>query len=457
MPPGRNLVIVLTHGLRSDALDDSQSWPLQTPNLRKIVDEGLRLEAMAACPADRGGMVSLLTGLHARQHGYVDQDDGQAVSPCWGWPAMLTEAGYHVAGVGCVGAVEPWLADAVRVDHVDSPSSARCAYLSAVRAKGMETAILQQRDKRKRYGPFDPDRLLMDSEDDIDGFIAAKARTMLSQMPADKPWALVVGFSGPGNDLPPPTLFEYLVDPTTLEHGFVPADLKYLDVLAELDYPRILLQRLDPAQIGRIRADYLGRVGLIDYAVGRLMTTVMGRTDSDRTWLVVASDRGQVLGEHGLVGHRSFLAGATQVPVLIAPPTPVKQKTYPQLLSTVDVAATIAALGGCDLPKASVGRSLLPVINHQPVCTQNWPGALSEYGKRLMLDTERYKVVFNTETFDSIGLYDKMTDPDEIENLVHKPVAASVLDSLRNRLGDLLLPLRAMPGAGYVNTDSVKL
>ena len=309
----------------------------------------------------------------------------------------------------------------------------------------MGPAIQQQRTKRQRYGPFDPDRLLMDAQDDVDGFIAAEAVKMLAKMPTDKPWVLIVIYSGPGNDLSPPTIYEYMVEPSLLEEGFVPPDFTRLDALAELDYPRILLQRLEPHSIGRIRADYLGRVSLIDYNIGRLMSTIENRVDNSRTWVVVSSDRGHLLGEHGLVGHRSFLGAAVDVPVIIAPPMPVRQKTHPQLISTVDVAATIAAIGGCDSPKAVIGRSLLPVATHGALEGRPWPGCISEFGRRLMLQTERYKAVFDADTTDTIGLFDQLKDPDEQSNRVADPVAASVLDSLRSRLADMLLGLRAMP------------
>ncbi len=449
----RNLLIVLGHGLRSDALDDSMSWPLSTPNCRKLMQHGIRMSATSACPADTGGMLSLLTGLHARQHGYVDQLNGHSsragtAMVSRGWPALLAREGYHVAGVGCVGAIQPWLREKVVVDPVESVQAKRCAYMTSVRAKGMDTAIRQQRDRRQKQGLFEPDRLVIDSSYDVDGFIAGRARTMLTGMPTDRPWALIVIFSGPGNDLPPPTLFEHIVSPQSLEEGFVPANLTNVDALAELDYPRVLLQRLNPQQVGRIRSDYLGRVSLIDYSIGRLMRIMGTRKDKAKTWAVLASDRGQLLGEHGLVGHRSFLTGAVEVPVIITPPGPVKQKVYPDLVGTVDVAATIAELGGCDLPKAVVGRSLLPVLAGGRLERRGWPGCVSEFGKRLMLETERYKAVFDTDRQEAIGIYDRLNDPDERDNLVNTPVGTNALDSLRGRLADFLLGIRALPGGG---------
>jgi choline-sulfatase len=307
---------------------------------------------------------------------------------------------------------------------------------------------------------------VLDPEDDIDGFISAEARRLLSRMPADKPWALIVSYSGPGNELPPPTLYSQVVDPATLEAGFMPVDFTKVDALAELDYPRVMLQRLDPRMLGRIRADYLGRVSLIDFGIGRLTSLVESRPDRNRTWMVVASDRGQLLGEHGLVGHRSFLCGAIETPLLVMPPLfgmavvadpaaePVTWHTDfgSGFVSTVDAAATIAALGACDPPKATVGRSLLPVLAGESL--QNLGagigngGLLSEFGRRLLLETERYKVIFDVESHLALGLYDLINDPDEQTNLVTSPIGQNLLDSLRWRLGDTLLGLRSLPQDG---------
>src|SRR6185369_3797584 len=53
----RNLIIILAHGLRSDAIGDSRAWPLTTPYLEKLANHGVRCVATSACPADWGGMV----------------------------------------------------------------------------------------------------------------------------------------------------------------------------------------------------------------------------------------------------------------------------------------------------------------------------------------------------------------------------------------------------------------
>jgi arylsulfatase A-like enzyme len=262
-------------------------------------------------------------------------------------------------------------------------------------------------------------------------------------MPSDKPWALIVFFSGPGNDLPAPRMYDDLADIDLLGSDFVPADFSRINNLAELDYPRVALQRLTRKKVGQIRKDYLGRVSLIDHGIGQMLKVAKRREDTHRIWSVITSDRGCLLGEQGLVGHRSFLAPALEVPVIITPPTPVRPRSADDLVSTVDIAATIAALAGCDIPEDNPGRSLLPLIAGDDL-PEAFTGLISEFAKRLLLETERYKVVFDTEHRQAMGLFDLLNDPDETQNLLNTPVSTNLLDALRWRLADTLMPLSAV-------------
>ncbi len=440
----RNLVIVLAHGLRSDAVGDSHTWPLTTPSMEALAARGMRLVATSACPSDPGGMVSLLTGLHARQHGLLRQ--GPEIDGIRGWPAAMHDEGYYTVGVGAVGGIRHHLDHAVHVHGVESKEFRSCSYLSATRTKGLTAALLQQRRQRARQGPFEPDRLLIDPADDIDGYIADQAECLLSSMPVDRSWALIVSFTGPGNDLPPPPLYSDVVNPKLLEDGFVPTDFRSIDAVAELDYPRSQLQRLDAQRLGRIRADYLGRVSLIDYAIGRFAKLIDSRDDRSRTWSIVAGDHGYLLGEQGLIGHRSFLAPALETPVIITPPTPApRQDMSSTLVSTVDVAATISDLAACDPAPHCIGRSLLCLLRDQPFTSATGGACLSECGDRVMLETERHRVIFDIHSLWPVALFDLLNDGEERENLVETPAGSNLIDSLRWRMADALMPLRSGP------------
>lgn len=452
MSEKRNLLIVLAHGLRSDALADEREWPLPTPHLVALAERGLRLVLTSASPADPGGMTSVLTGLHARQHGQLR--DQQTTTPLReGLPTWLADAGYHTVGVGEVGSFASLLDESLITEGVAvaEPAPSRCWYTAAARTRGHGPALAQQRRTRLRTGPLGPDRLMLEPDEDIDGFIAAQAGEALGRMPDDKPWAMFVVFSGPGNELPPPLYYDGLVDTADLERGFVPVDLNRIDALAEPELPRAVLQRLEAHQVARIRADYLGRVSLIDHGVGRLQEHLARRSDASRTWTVLSSDRGQLLGEQGLLGHRSFLAPAIEVPLIVTPPntpipgvSPPREKFQDGLFSVVDIAPTIAQLAGADRPPRLAGRSVLPIFNGEAVLPT--PAAnLSEFHDRLLIETERHKAVFRTTDQSCIGLYDLLNDPDETINLIEQntPTTRSLVLQMRLSLGATLLPLRA--------------
>ncbi|MBB6428818.1 sulfatase-like hydrolase/transferase [Algisphaera agarilytica] len=445
----RNLLIVLAHGLRSDALSDEREWPLPTPHLVDLAERGVRLVLSSASPADPGGMTSVLTGLHARQHGQL-RDDEQPQPLRDGLPAWLADAGYHTVGVGEVGAFASLLDESLVTEGVANPEPKpnRCWYTAAARSRGHAPALAQQRRQRLRSGPLAPDRLMLEPEEDIDGFIAAQAAEALGRMPEDKPWAMFVVFSGPGNELPPPMYYDGLVEGADLAKGFVPAKFEQLDALVEPELPRSVLQRLEPHQVARIRADYLGRVSLIDHGVGRFNEALSKRKDADRTWTVLTSDRGQLLGEHGLIGHRSFLAPSIEVPLIVTPPdapgvSPPKEKFQDGLFSVVDVAPTIAHLGGADHPESVAGRSVLPIFNAEPVLPVP-PANLSEFHDRLLVETERHKAVFRTGDRKCLGLFDLLEDPEEKVNLIHDNTATTrkLVLQMRLHLSGVLMPLR---------------
>jgi len=446
--PQRNLIVMLGHGLRDDVVGDGDAWPMCAPFLKTLADRGLRLTANSACPSDPGGELSLFTGLHARQHGALESSACPLASE--GWASSLLEAGYFLSGVGRVGPIEPWLHESVFVDDPERIESHRCSYLRAIAAEGLESKIVEQRRRRRRAGPFDPARPELSPEQDIDGFIAQEAERRLEAMPTDRPWCLVVCFSGPGNELAPPPLYERVVDPQSVRTPFVPADLRQLDAMLEPDYPRVLLQRMDVAQLARIRADYLGRVSLFDHGVGRLTTRLEHRPDRARTWTLLGADRGLMLGEHGVVGRRSFLRGAVQTPLLLAPPTPLPAKPQkPQIdgfFSTVDLASTVADLAGVDALDASPGRSLLTLLRGgEDMAVWRRP-LISEFGRRLMIETERHKAVFHTRTRKLLALYDLVDDPEETCNLVGTAHEHDLADAMRWRLADALIGLRAVSG-----------
>lgn len=446
MPPSRNLLIILAGGLRTDVFSHIGDWPVNTPHLDAIARRGLSAAAVCASPANQPAMVSCFTGLSPRQHGVTD--DTPAIRRVGGWVKQLVDAGYHTAGAGRVGLIAEHLKESCVVADVGTLDIPSCAYLTRMEHRGMFDRVQRQRQQRNRSGSLELEiaSTLM-SGDDVDGFIAQQARLILERLPRDKPWAMIVAFTGPGNDLPAPMQYLAPIDPKPLGEKFIPVDLTSMDRYAQTSQPRSMLQRLRPGRIAQIRRHYLARVMMLDHHVGILKDLIDRQGQTSKTWLAFSADHGWQFGERGLVGHRCFLNGTVYVPMWFLPPEGLEEHSLlvnQHLVTTADFAATICALGGIDAPRGCLGQSILPAMSGREVGGDT---ALSEFGDRLMLETMQHRVVFNIESGRMLSLFDLVKDPNELKDLQNDPVAMNLGDMLRWHLAQTLLPLRPIMAA----------
>ncbi len=441
----RNLVIVLTGGMRADVFGHTGVWPLLTPHLDEMMEGGLSTVSVAPSTATAPALMSLYSGLHPRQHGLLNET--HELPHVDGWAQRLHEAGYYMVGVGRVGPIRHYLDEARPVAEIGAPNDAECDYLQFVRKQGVEWRVQLQKKERERRGPFSLEEPLDEPSQDVDGYIAGLASTILQRMPTDQSWAMVVAFTGPGNDLPAPMPYLDVMETDTLDRNVMPIDFADADNLGELDYPRSLLQGLTPKDVARVRQHYLARVSLVDCGVGMLRDAIDRNGHAHRTWMLLASDHGKLLGEHGLIGHRSILAPAMYTPMLIMPPEgkrPTPDQRDPAhvpdtLVSNVDLAATICAIAQTDTPAGCVGQSLLPGLAGHEV---GHPTALCEFGHRLVFETLQHKVAFDVESLAPRALFDLVKDPAEKRNLLESLGAGNALDTLRWQLAEALMPLR---------------
>ena len=109
---------------------------------------------------------------------------------------------------------------------------------------------------------------------------------------------------------------------------------------------------------------YDGEVTHADAIVGRLLDALKARGDYERATIVVLSDHGEGLGDHGEDEHGLFLYRSTiQVPLLIK--TSSSRRAGQREATPVqhaDIAPTLLAIAGLPAPGGMTGRSLLPLL-----------------------------------------------------------------------------------------------
>jgi arylsulfatase A-like enzyme/Tfp pilus assembly protein PilF len=132
----------------------------------------------------------------------------------------------------------------------------------------------------------------------------------------------------------------------------------------------------------RFRPDlYQGEIAYVDEQIGRLRRELEGLGLLEGTVVVLTSDHGESLGEHGEPTHGVFLYQATlRVPLIIVAP-----KRWPGgrrvagLASLIDVPPTLLELAGLRVPGALDGRSLAPAVEGVAAGAR-WLPIESEFG-----------------------------------------------------------------------------
>jgi len=112
-----------------------------------------------------------------------------------------------------------------------------------------------------------------------------------------------------------------------------------------------------------LRSLYEGRVRDADDLVKELLDGLKERGILDEMIILIVGDHGQLLGEHGRVGHGSILwQEVLEVPFIVVNPHAPHIGTEDARVGVVDLTPTILDMLGMDLLSGMQGRSLMPAL-----------------------------------------------------------------------------------------------
>jgi choline-sulfatase len=217
----------------------------------------------------------------------------------------------------------------------------------------------------------------------------------------------------------------------------------------------------------RFRAHpYDGEVAYTDEQLGRFMTFLDRHGLYASSLIVLASDHGEGLGEHGEQQHGLFIYNSTvRVPLILKPPADFKpsQGSISQVVNTVDIAPTLTQF--CRFPSKDSasfqGRSLLPLLESSSpgAPRQGYSESLyprSSFGWHSLhgVETERYHYIEVPRE----ELYDLEQDPDETRNLLaQKPaLAGSLREDLRALVARYGRPAERGQAAAVVDLEKLR-
>ncbi len=193
-------------------------------------------------------------------------------------------------------------------------------------------------------------------------------------------------------------------------------------------------------------AGYLGMVKRLDEALGRLFDALYSLNMMDNTIVLFTSDHGNHFKTRNSEYKRSPHESSIRVPTAICGPGFDGGGRVQQLVSLVDLPATLLDAAGLDVPDQMVGRSIMPLLRDGDA---DWPDdvfiQISEAQVGRCIRTRRWKYAVQAPDLDGRAdsgsdhyveteLYDLLADPYELYNRIGFSSHDAVTQVMRERL-----------------------
>ena len=446
-----NIIMIVVDDLRWDEYSAVGHPFLSTPNIDRLVNEGVRFEnAYHVVPLCSPNRASILTGQYPSRHGIVDNVARDLASHQLNLFAKeLQKAGYETAHIG------KW--------HMGNDPTPRpgydywCSFPGQGRTNDPQ---LYENDSLSTVKGYITDLLT----DRAIGFISKKR---------EKPFFMYLGHKAIH-----PDAIQLNSGALDLQAGsrYIPAPRhvgKYKDVtikrgknvihdLAQVDSQSVVGQLLlkkksteTESQFGTMLDHFTSDKTIrdrsemllaVDESLGMILQKLEEMKILDNTFILFTSDNGYFYGEHGLSLERRLpYEESVKTPLLIRYPPLVKQNTrISDFVLSVDYAPTVLMLGGAPVGKQIQGQSIIPLLQGK---NDNWRKSfLMEYYSYenpmpwlidtdyKALRTERYKYIHWYKHENKNELYDLKNDPFEMMNLVNEKSMQGIKKELQEKL-----------------------
>lgn len=350
-------------------------------------------------------------------------------------PQLFRDNGYFVARIGKL--YHYGVPGQIGTDGLDDPKSWSFVVNPAGRDKAEENQVFTLTPGS--YGGT-LSWLAADGEDaeQTDGLVATAAISLLRQH-RDKPFFLAVGFYRPHTPYVAPRRYfdHYPTDGIPLPE--MSADDRARRPAAAYQSAKKEQETMSDALRRQAVQAYHASITFMDAQVGRVLAELAELGLADNTVVVMTSDHGYHMYEHGLWQKMSLFENSARVPLVIAAPwARGNGRPTRALAELVDLYPTLADLCGLDVPDYLDGVSLCPVLDDPTASvkaaafTQVRRGMFHGYSVR----TDRHRFTLWDDGAKGRQLYDMGSDPGETRNLADDPSLAATVAELERLVRD---------------------
>jgi arylsulfatase A-like enzyme len=473
MPDRPNILLIITDHQAFYAHDRPGEYDYKWPRYEQFCSQGVRFDrAYSVCPICTPARASMMTGQYPSRHGMVwntgyknsgnisDFGEDQLL-----YSHHLSQAGYRNAYVGkwhCGHdklpvdyGVEGWSLPGYGLVYM---SDEYRAYADS-RGLGPARALWEHAvDHPEREGQtivlHDPcPWTFMNASGVMVGppaaheeqFVVHLAVEKLRELAkSDQPWSLVASFWGPHHAYLPTEDFAALVDPSAIpEYPSFRDDLNGRPLRHSLhrDFNHVGARRLrEWSTWQEILARCYAQGLQLDAAIGTILDALDESGEAENTLVIWCADHGDAVASHGGLWDKAstYTEEVARVPMAVRWPAAFGgERRVGELVSNMDVTATMLAAAGVAVPEDMSSRSVLPLCSAGGDC--DWPDVLicehnghcEEILQRIAIRGQ-YKYV--AALFDGDELYDLEQDPYEMHNLIDSASHKDVKEGLRSRI-----------------------
>jgi len=185
------------------------------------------------------------------------------------------------------------------------------------------------------------------------------------------------------------------------------------------------VSKISKEEKDHVRRGYKGEVMYLDSYIGELLSYLKNMGIYDNSLVIITSDHGDFLGEHGIIGHRCGLyREVLDVPLIVK--YPLSDKKTKKIIQTqvqlVDILPTVLNFLGIAIPKRIEGRLL---GSSGEIVSEEYENThlVELYGSRFRgniktLFENPYKYILNSVRGNE--LYNLLKDPKEERNIVEE-------------------------------------
>ena len=337
---------------------------LQTPHLDRLAARGVFFEqAYCQVPLCNPSRASVLTGRRPDQTTVWDlgRHFREQLPDVVTLPQLFRQDGWRTCRVGKIYHYN--VPNGIGTNGLDDPPS----WDEVVNPQGRdvldEAAIINPTPQRPISAAMS--WLAADGTDDeqTDGLIASEAIRLLEAQ-REQPFFLGVGFFRPHTPYVAPRRYFEMYPLESIALPAVPSQDR--DDIPPAAIPHnipVANYGLPPETLRGALQAYLASVSFVDAQIGRVLDAVDRLGLADRTIIVLWSDHGYHLGEHGLWQKRTLFDESARAPLLVAGPgVSARGAVCRRPVEFVDIYPTVADLAGVNVPAGLAGRSLRPLL-----------------------------------------------------------------------------------------------